>query len=86
MVEREPSISEEQLHAYIDGQIAGGECPTAYRPATIDAAQAELTLAERTEDPALIFIARGNLQRLRGRDGNEQAPARRAGDQERSDV
>ena len=26
MVDREPSVSEEELHAYVDGQIAGGEC------------------------------------------------------------
>src|ERR1041385_1862602 len=31
MVEREPLISEEQLHAYVDGQTAGDECATIER-------------------------------------------------------
>jgi hypothetical protein len=42
-------------------------CPEAYRPTTVEAAELEMDAATRSGDPARIFVARGNLQRLVGR-------------------
>ena len=45
------------------GQLA---CPSIYRPATPDDAARELEAAQASGDPARVFIARGDLQRLTG--------------------
>lgn len=42
-------------------------CPEPYRPGTLEAARRELEAAERSGDEARVFVARGNLQRLEGR-------------------
>lgn len=42
-------------------------CPRAYRPATLEVAQRELEQAEASGDANRIFVARGEVQRLRGR-------------------
>jgi hypothetical protein len=42
-------------------------CPQAYRPGTLEEAQRGLEEAERSGDPARVFVARGELQRLEGR-------------------
>jgi hypothetical protein len=42
-------------------------CPVAYRTDTLGAAQEDLRAAEASGDPARIFVARGNVQRLGGR-------------------
>jgi anti-sigma factor RsiW len=68
MVEREPSISEEQLHAYVDGQIAGGEC-----------AAVERWLESHPEDAARVAAWRAQAEALRARYGavaNEPVPPR----------
>lgn len=44
-----------------------GACPTAYRPGTIEAAVRELEGAIARKDPAAVFAARGDIQRLMGR-------------------
>src|SRR6187401_3555026 len=59
MVEREPSISEEQLHAYVDGQIAGGEC-----------AAVEAWLASHPEDAARVAAWRAQAEAIRARYGS----------------
>jgi hypothetical protein len=41
-----------------------GECPSEYRPDTVDVARRELAAAEDSGGAARVFIARGNLQRL----------------------
>lgn len=43
------------------------QCPEAYRPDTLEAAERELAQAEALGDQARVFVARGNLQRLSGR-------------------
>ena len=60
MVEREPSISEEQLHAYVDGQIAGGEC-----------AAVERWLESHPEDAARVAAWRAQAEALRARYGDK---------------
>jgi anti-sigma factor RsiW len=55
MVEREPSISEEQLHAYIDGQTAGSEC-----------AAIEKWLESHPEDAARVAAWRAQVDAIRG--------------------
>lgn len=47
--------------------LAGGACPVAYRPDTLEVARRELAAAESSGDQARIFIARGEVQRLIGR-------------------
>ncbi len=42
-------------------------CPQAWRPDTLEAAQAALERATAAGDEAAVFVARGNLQRLQGR-------------------
>lgn len=44
-----------------------GACPVPYRPPTIQSAERDLRDAERSGDANRIFIARGEVQRLRGR-------------------
>lgn len=44
-----------------------GACPEAYRPTTQDEAQRLLERAEHNGDAERVFVARGELQRLRGR-------------------
>jgi len=58
MVEREPSIGEEELHAYVDGQIAGGEC-----------AVVEKWLESHPEDAARVAAWRAQADALRARYG-----------------
>jgi len=68
MVEREPSVSEEQLHAYVDGQIAGGEC-----------AVIEQWLETHPEDAARVAAWRAQAEAMRARYGavvNVPVPAR----------
>ncbi len=52
MVDREPVVSEEELHAYVDGQIAGGEC-----------AVIERWLASHPEDAARVAAWRARRMR-----------------------
>jgi anti-sigma factor RsiW len=68
MVEREPAISEEQLHAYVDGQIAGGEC-----------AAIERWLESHSEDAARVAAWRAQADAMRARYGavvDEPVPPR----------
>jgi len=68
MVEREPSISEEQLHAYIDGQTAGDEC-----------AAVEKWLESHPEDAARVAAWRAQADAIRSRYGaiaSEPVPRR----------
>src|SRR3954452_5747644 len=58
MVDREPSVSEEELHAYVDGQIAGGECATV-----------EKWLESHPEDAARVSAWRAQADALRARYG-----------------
>lgn len=61
-----PQVTGEQLgRLYRQGVEL--ECPEAYRPASLEEAQRGLEQAERSGDQARVFIARGELQRLRGR-------------------
>lgn len=46
---------------------AAGDCPVAYRPDTLADALRELAAAQAAGDPARIFVARGEAQRLHGR-------------------
>jgi len=43
------------------------ECPTLYRPDTIERAEDEMRAAQASGDLVRIFLARGELQRLRGK-------------------
>ena len=66
MVEREPSISEEQLHAYVDGQTAGDEC-----------AAIEKWLESHPEDGTRVAAWRAQADAIRARYGavaNEPVP------------
>jgi anti-sigma factor RsiW len=68
MVEREPSVSEEELHAYVDGQIAGGEC-----------AVVEKWLESHPEDAARVAAWRAQADAIRARYGavaSEPVPPR----------
>src|SRR2546423_13916646 len=68
MVDREPSISEEELHAYVDGQIAGGEC-----------AAIEKWLESHPEDAARVAAWRAQAEAIRARYGavaSEPTPPR----------
>ena len=68
MVDREPSISEEELHAYVDGQIAGGEC-----------AAVEKWLESHPEDAARVTAWRAQADAIRARYGavaSEPVPPR----------
>jgi anti-sigma factor RsiW len=68
MVEREPSISEEQLHAYVDGQTAGEEC-----------AAVEKWLESHPEDAARVATWRAQADAIRVRYGaiaSEPVPRR----------
>src|SRR4051794_23022256 len=68
MVEREPSVSEEELHAYVDGQIAGGEC-----------AVVEQWLQSHPEDAARVAAWRAQADAIRARYGavaSEPVPPR----------
>jgi anti-sigma factor RsiW len=68
MVDREPSVSEEELHAYVDGQIAGGEC-----------AVVEKWLASHPEDAARVGAWRAQADAIRARYGavaSEPVPRR----------
>jgi len=68
MVDREPSVSEEDLHAYVDGQIAGGEC-----------AAIEKWLESHPEDAARVAAWRAQADAMRARYSavaNEPVPAR----------
>jgi anti-sigma factor RsiW len=58
MVEREPSISEEQLHAYVDGQTAGDEC-----------AAVEKWLESHPDDAARVAAWRAQADAIRARYG-----------------
>src|SRR2546421_6744458 len=58
MVDREPSVSEEELHAYVDGQIAGGEC-----------AAIEKWLESHPEDAARVAAWRAQADAMRARYG-----------------
>ena len=58
MVEREPSVSEEDLHAYVDGQIAGGEC-----------AAIEKWLESHPDDAARVAAWRAQADAIRARYG-----------------
>jgi len=44
-----------------------GACPAAWRPTTPAEAERELAAAEASGDAARVFVARGDLQRIRGR-------------------
>src|SRR5436305_14750246 len=68
MVDREPSVSEEELHAYVDGQIAGGECATV-----------EKWLESHPEDAARVAAWRAQADAIRVRYGavaSEPVPPR----------
>lgn len=68
MVDREPSVSEEELHAYVDGQIAGGEC-----------AAIERWLESHPEDAARVAAWRAQADAIRARYGavaSEPVPRR----------
>src|SRR5947208_14288855 len=68
MVDREPSVSEEELHAYVDGQIAGGEC-----------AVIEKWLASHPDDAARVAAWRAQADAIRARYGataSEPVPRR----------
>ena len=68
MVEREPSISEEQLHAYVDGQTAGEEC-----------AAVEKWLESHPEDATRVAAWRAQADAIRVRYGaiaSEPVPRR----------
>jgi len=68
MVDREPSVSEEELHAYVDGQIAGGEC-----------AAIEKWLESHPEDAARVAAWRTQAEAIRARYGavaSEPVPPR----------
>src|SRR5688572_27888158 len=68
MVEREPSVGEEELHAYVDGQIAGGEC-----------AVVEKWLESHPEDAARVAAWRAQAEAIRARYGavaSEPVPRR----------
>src|SRR3954452_7369860 len=68
MVDREPSVSEEELHAYVDGQIAGGECATV-----------EKWLETHPEDAAHVAAWRAQADAIRARYGavaSEPVPVR----------
>ena len=68
MVDREPSVSEEELHAYVDGQIAGGECATVER-----------WLESHPEDAARVAVWRAQADAIRARYGaiaSEPVPVR----------
>ena len=68
MVDREPSVSEEELHAYVDGQIAGGEC-----------AVIEKWLESHPEDAARVAAWRAQADAIRARYGaaaSEPVPRR----------
>src|SRR3954468_16548722 len=58
MVEREPSVSEEELHAYVDGQIAGGEC-----------AVVEKWLESHPDDAVRVAAWRAQAEAIRARYG-----------------
>src|SRR4051794_15028965 len=58
MVDREPSVGEEELHAYVDGQIAGGEC-----------AVVERWLGSHPEDAARVAAWRAQAEAIRARYG-----------------
>src|SRR6185436_8033983 len=68
MVDREPTVSEEELHAYVDGQIAGGEC-----------AAIEKWLESHPEDAARVAAWRAQADAIRARYGaiaSEPVPPR----------
>src|SRR5947208_15942320 len=68
MVDREPAVSEEELHAYVDGQIAGGEC-----------AAIEKWLESHPEDAARVAAWRAQADAIRARYGavaSEPVPPR----------
>jgi anti-sigma factor RsiW len=68
MVEREPSISEEQLHAYVDGQTAGDEC-----------AAIEKWLESHPEDATRVAAWRAQADAIKARYGavaSEPVPPR----------
>ena len=68
MVDREPSVSEEELHAYVDGQIAGGEC-----------AVIEKWLESHPDDAARVAAWRAQADAIRARYGaaaSEPVPRR----------
>lgn len=44
-----------------------GTCLQQYRPDSLEQAETELAEALRSGDPARIFVARGEVQRLKGR-------------------
>jgi hypothetical protein len=58
MVEREPSVSEEDLHAYVDGQVAGGDC-----------AAIEKWLESHPEDAARVAAWHAQADAIRARYG-----------------
>lgn len=51
-----------------------GTCPEAYRPGTLQAAQDELAAAVASGDEARVFVARGEVQRIGGREGGWAGP------------
>jgi anti-sigma factor RsiW len=68
MVDREPTVSEEELHAYVDGQIAGGEC-----------AAIERWLESHPDDAARVAAWRAQADAIRARYGavaSEPVPPR----------
>ena len=68
MVDRERTVSEEELHAYVDGAIAGGEC-----------AVIEKWLESHPDDAARVSAWRAQADAIRARYGaaaNEPVPAR----------
>lgn len=66
------------LQALLDAGVAL-QCPTAYRPPTLQEAVANLERAREHGNTALVFAARGEVQRLLGRDhGADDCAACRA--------
>src|SRR2546423_15388524 len=58
MADREPPVSEEELHAYVDGATAGGECVVI-----------EKWLASHPEDAARVAAWRAQADAIRTRYG-----------------
>src|SRR2546423_7987789 len=58
MADREPPVSEEELHAYVDGATAGGECVVI-----------EKWLASHPEDAARVAAWRAQADAIRARYG-----------------
>jgi hypothetical protein len=74
-----------RLHHVEERTVAGAgatartarpRCPTAYRPSSLEEAQRELAAAEASGDANRIFVARGEVQRLQGRETIDQRAAR----------